>query len=126
MTGAVQQHPKNERDWRQTHPYSIDFNEDSSKPETHDMRVRLDGGKSDLIKSRGDWDEDCVDMENGQDVVFSNSGGSVKDSGATGSGAWLVKGRSLSYSHREYHRTPQSNQSPTDLITRYVIPKTHF
>ena len=27
---------------------------------------------------------------------------------------------------RHCHRTPQSNQPPTDLITRYVIPKTNF
>ena len=39
-----------------------------------------------MIKSRGDWNEDCVKMEAEQEVVLSYSGGSVKDSGTTGSG----------------------------------------
>ena len=67
--------PKKERDWRQTHPYGIGYNEDSSKPDTHEMCVRHDGGKRDLIKSRGYWDEDCVDMGNRKEVVLSYSGG---------------------------------------------------
>ena len=62
--------PKKERDWRHTRQYDIDYKEDSPKPETHDMRVRLDGGKRDLNESRGDWDEDCVDMENEKEVVL--------------------------------------------------------
>ena len=55
-----------------------------------------------MVTSQGDWDEGCVIMGNEQGVVPSYSGGSLKDSGTIGSGAWHVKGCSLSYSHREY------------------------
>ena len=69
------------------------------------MRVRLDGGAPDMITSQRDWSEDCVEMNGRKEVVLSYFGGSVKDSGAIGSGAWHVKGCSLSYSHQEHQGT---------------------
>ena len=60
------------------------------------MRVLPGGGAPVMIKSQGDWNEDCVEMDGGKEVVLSYSGGSVKDSGTIGSGAWHVKGCSLS------------------------------
>ena len=66
------------------------------------MRVRLDGGTPDMIKSQGNWSEDCVEIDGGKEVVLSYSDGSVKDSGTIGSGACHVKGCSLWYSHQEY------------------------
>ena len=56
------------------------------------MRVRLDGGAPNMIKSQGDWSGDCAEMDGGREVVLSYSGGSVKDSGTIGSGAWHIKG----------------------------------
>ena len=65
-TGAPKYYrPKKEKEWRQTQPYGIDYKEDSSKPKTHDMRVRLDGRTHDMIKSQGDWNEDCVGIGDG-------------------------------------------------------------
>ena len=58
-----------------------------------------------MIKSQGDWNGDCAEMDGGKEVVLSYSGGPVKDSGTIGSGAWHVKGRSLLYPHREYPET---------------------
>ena len=83
------------------------------------MRVRLDGEKSDLSKLRGDWDEDCVGIGNGQGVALSYSGGSVKDSGTIGSGAWYAKGCSLSYSNREYPGTHALSSDRVKL--RYTL-----
>ena len=71
-------HPQNEIDWRHTRPCGIDYKEDSSKLETRDMCVRLGGENSDLAKSQGGWNDDCVNTENGQGVVLSYSYGSVQ------------------------------------------------
>ena len=79
--------PDKEEEWRKTHPYGIDYKGDYSKPETHDMRVRFDGGAPDMTRPKGDWGEDCAEMGGGKEVVLSYSGGSVKDSGTIGSGA---------------------------------------
>ena len=94
--------PDKEKEWRKARPYGTDYKEDYSKPETHDIKVRLDGGALDEINSQGGWSENCVEMHGGKEVVISYSGGSVKESGAIGSGAWHVKGCSLPYSHKEY------------------------
>ena len=66
------------------------------------MRVRLGGAAPDMVKSQGDWGEDCVEVDGGREVVLSYSDGSVKESGTIGSGAWHVKGCPLSHSHQEY------------------------
>ena len=81
------------------------YREDSSKPETHKLAVGLDGAESDLTVSDGKWDDKCAEQEDGQDTVLSYSGGSMKDCGTIGSGAWHVKGCSLAYSHTEYPGT---------------------
>ena len=79
--------PDKEKEWRKARPYGIDCKEDYSKPETHGMRVRLDGGTPDMIESQENWSEGCVEMGGGKEVVLSYSDGSVKESGTTGSGA---------------------------------------
>ena len=104
------------KEWRQTRPYGIDYKEDSSKPETYGMRVRLGGRKRDMVKPRGDWNGDCVEMEDGEEVVLSYSGGSTKDSGTIGSGAWHAKGCPLSYSHREYSGTHALSSGRVELL----------
>ena len=40
-------------------------------------------------------------MEDGHEVIPSHSGGSVKDSGTIGPGAWHLKGCSPSHPHRD-------------------------
>ena len=94
-------HPVAEDKWRETRPSGIDYREDSSKPDTHKLIVRLDGTTDDLTDFGETWDEKCVEKEDGQDTVRSYSGGSMKDCDTIGSGAWHVKGCSLAYSHRE-------------------------
>ena len=53
----------------------------------------------------------------------------VKNATRTGNVFW--RGRELetgawgAFTVLTFHRTPQSNQPPTDLITRYVAPKSH-
>ena len=84
------------------------------------MRVRLGGGTPDMIKSQGDWSEDCAEMDGGKEVVLSYSGGSVKQSGTIGSGAWHVKGGSLSYSHKEY---PGTHAPPSDRVKLLYTPR---
>ena len=61
------------------------------------MQVRLDGGATDVVKSQGNWSDECVETEGGEEVVLTYPDGSVKESGTTGSGARHVKGCSLSY-----------------------------
>ena len=78
--------------WRETRPFGIGYRGNSSKPDTHDLIVRLDGTADDLTDSNGTWDENCVETEGGQDTVLSYSDGPVKDSGTAGSGTWHVKG----------------------------------
>ena len=73
---------------RVARPYGIDYKEDSSKPDTHDLIVRLGGTPDDLADSHGAWNEDCVEKEDGLDTVLSYSDGSVKDPGTAGSCAW--------------------------------------
>ena len=109
MTMSENQHraskdyyPLAEDKWRETHPLGIDYREDSSKPDTHKLIVRLDGTADNLTDSDGTWDETCIEKEDGPDTVLSYSGGSIKDCGTIGSGAWHVKGCSFAYSHREY------------------------
>ena len=46
--------------WNTTRPYSIDYKEESSKPDTHDLIVRPDGSPDDLTDSNWIWDENCV------------------------------------------------------------------
>ena len=91
--------------WREARPFGIDYREDSSKPNTHKLIVRLDSTADDLTDSGGTWDEKCIEKEDGQDTVVSYSGGSMKDCGTVRSGAWRVKGCSLAYSHRGYPGT---------------------
>ena len=81
-----------EQKWREAHPFGIDCREDSSKPDTHKLVVRLDGTEEDLTDSNGTWDERCVEQEDGRGTVLSYSGGSMKDCGTIGSGACHVKG----------------------------------
>ena len=77
------------------------------------MRVRLGGRARDMIKSQRDWNKDCVEMDDGKEVVLSYSDGSVKYSGTIGSGAWHVEGCSLSYFHREY---PEARALSSDRV----------
>ena len=64
--GAPKDHsPDPETDWRYTRPHGTGYKEDFSKPETHDMLVRLDGETSDMIVSQGIWDKGCVEIEGG-------------------------------------------------------------
>ena len=65
------------------------------------MVVRLNGDDNDLVTSEGGWDNDCVERVHGKDVVISYSGGSVKESGEFGSGAWHIKGGTMKYPHKE-------------------------
>ena len=50
-------YPVTENGWRETHPFGIDYRGDLSKPDTHDLIVRLDGTANDLIDSKGTWDK---------------------------------------------------------------------
>ena len=105
-----------EKEWRKARPCGIDYKEDYSKPKTHNMKVRLDGGAADMVKSQGDWSDDCVETEDGRQVVLSYSDGSVKYCGTTGSGAWHVKDYSLSYSHQEYPWTHALSSGRVELL----------
>ena len=87
--------------WRKARPFGTNYREDSSKPETHKLVVRLDGAEGDLTVSDGKWNDTCVEQDDGQGTVLSYSGGSVKDCDTIGSGMWHMKGCSLAYSHRE-------------------------
>ena len=69
-----------------------------------------------MIKSQGDWNEDCAKMGGGKEVTLSYSGGSVRDSGTIGSGTWHVKGCSLAYSHLEYSGTHAPLSSRVELL----------
>ena len=90
-------YPKSGTDLRHTHPYDIDYKEDSSREYTHATFVRPGGrgSTSDMTVSQGAWDKGCVETEGGQEVVLSYSDGSVKDSGTIESGAWHFKRCSL-------------------------------
>ena len=57
--------PEKETAWRCTRPHGIDYKEDSSKPEIHDMLVRFGGKTSVMTESQGAWGEGCVDTEGG-------------------------------------------------------------
>ena len=69
-----------------------------------------------MINSQGDWNENCVEMDGGKEVALSYSGGSVKESGAIASGAWHVKGCSLSYSHKVYPGTHALSSGRVELL----------
>ena len=69
-----------------------------------------------MINSQGDWNENCVEMDGGKEVVLSYSDGSVKESGTIGPGAWHVKGCSLSYSHKEYPGTHPLSSDRVELL----------
>ena len=102
--------------WRKARPYGINYREDSSKPGTHKLVVRLDGTEDDLTVSDWKWDVKCVEQEDGQDTVLSYSDGSMKDCGTIGSGVWHVKGCSLAYSHREYPGTHTLSSDRVELL----------
>ena len=87
--------------WREARPFGTNYREDSSKPGTRKLVVRLDGTEGDLTVSDRTWDEKCAEQEDGQDTVLSYSDGSMKDCGTIRSGTWHVKGCSPAYSHRE-------------------------
>ena len=40
--------PDKEKEWHAACPYGTDYKEDSSKPKTHEIKVRLDGGAVDM------------------------------------------------------------------------------
>ena len=42
-------------DWKTTRPYGIYYKEDSSKPDTHNLIVRLDGSPGNSAVSNGAW-----------------------------------------------------------------------
>ena len=42
-----------EQKWRQARPFGIDYIEDSSKPDTHKLVVRLNDTEEDLTDSNG-------------------------------------------------------------------------
>ena len=44
-------HHVTEQKWRPERPFGIDYREDSSKPDTHKLVVRLDGMEEDLTDS---------------------------------------------------------------------------
>ena len=88
--------------WESTRPFGIDHREDPAVEHPDGMLVRLDGTAADLTSHKGQWDENCVERIEGEDVVLSYSDGSVKEEGTLGSGAWHVKKSTMSYAHREY------------------------
>ena len=108
--------PAPETKWRESRPFGINYREDSSRPDTQSLVVRLDGTADGLTDSHGDWDKTCIEKYDGVDTVLSYSGGSVKDRGTTGSGAWHVKGCSLAYSHREYQGTHTIYSGRVELL----------
>ena len=112
-------YPAAENEWRGTHPFGIDYREDSSKPDTHDLIVRLDDTARDLTDSSGTWDEKCIEKEDGQETVLSCLDGSVKDCGTARSGAWHVKGCSLAYSPREYPGAHTLSSGRVELLTHF-------
>ena len=113
--------PAAANEWRETRPFGIDYKENSSKPDTHDPTVRLAGTPRDLTDSGGEWDEKCVEKENGQDTLLSYLGGSMKDCGTIGSGAWHVKECSLAYLHREpWPSTPGHAPSPAAELSSFA------
>ena len=63
--------PKLEEDWLKTRPYGTNYKENSSKEDTHDMVIRVDGTASDITSSQGTWGEKCTEKEDGHDVVLS-------------------------------------------------------
>ena len=105
--------PNREKEWRTARPYGIDYKGGFSRPKTHNMKVRLDGGATEMTKSQGNWSDECAETEDGQEVVLTYSDGSVKESGTIGSGAGHVKGCSLSHSHQEYPGTHTLVGGPT-------------
>ena len=110
-------YPVVENKWQETRPFGIYYRENSSKPDTYHLSMRLDGTANDLTDSNGTWDEKCVEKEDGQDTFLSNSDGSVKDSGTVGSGTWHVKGCYLAHSHREYPGTHTLSSGRVELLT---------
>ena len=50
-------------DWKTTRQCDIDYKEDSFKPDTHDLIIRLDGSPDDLTDSNRAWNENCVEKE---------------------------------------------------------------
>ena len=110
--------PGREKEWRTARPYGIDYKEDYSRPKTHDMKVCLDGGATDMIKSQENWSDECVETEGGKEVALTYSDGSVKENGTIGPGAWHVKGCSLSSSVS----THSSLQFPWDLVMSAAPP----
>ena len=56
-------------------------------------------------------------------MVLSYSDSSVKESGTIGSGAWHVKGCSLSYSHKKYQGTRALSSGRVELM--YTIRCLH-
>ena len=80
--------------------------------------MRLDGETDDLTVSGGTWDEKCVEKEDGQNTALSYSGGSMKDCGTIGSGAWHVRGAPL------YTRTG-NNQGHTPSRAAVLNSSTH-
>ena len=54
-----------EQEWRQARPFGIYYREDSSKPDTHKLVVRLGDTEEDLTDSNGTWDARCVEQEDG-------------------------------------------------------------
>ena len=46
-------HPVAENEWREARPFGIDYREDSSKPDTDDLIVCLDGTANDPTDPNG-------------------------------------------------------------------------
>ena len=97
---AVYEHTT-ETGWKSSRPYGLDYQEDPAVDHSQGVTVQLDGGGSDLAIYDGQWGDACVEHVDGEGVVLSYSGGSVKESGTFGSGAWYVKGGTMRYSHKE-------------------------
>ena len=56
-------YPVPEGGWWATRPFSIDYREDSPKPDTHDLIVRLDGTANDLTDSKGTRDKNALERK---------------------------------------------------------------
>ena len=96
MSEGQQRAPKDyspvaEEKWRETHPFGIDYREDSPNPKAHKLVVRLDGTADDLTVSGGTYDEKCVDKVDGQGTVLSYSDDSMEDCGTVGPGRGMAR-----------------------------------
>ena len=111
--------PRFQGRWAATRPFGINHREDPEAKHPDGMTVHLDYGTDDLTTHEGDWDDKCAKRVGGKDVVLSYSDGSVKEAGASGSGAWHVKGGTVRYPHKEFPGQRALSSGRVELL--YVL-----